>query len=237
VSASRTKAHANFSAETAGELKYYPRVSKAHHSGRRDAIRRTLLQQAAQARAHGQLERAIDAYQQVLQDEPENAELRAKVAPLQAQLHQIDDAWHSYWTAARTFERQGFVGKAISLYRQASRLLPSKGISWAQIADVHIERGHTAEAVQVLYVGAQHVRSSNPFQRVSLLRRAFELAPWRPDVTLALAEQLHLAGHRGEAIDLLDGLASSRERAVRRRARWRAFKLQPRWRRLLTLLG
>ena len=68
--------------------------------------RARILAGAERARRRGRVARAVALYRRVLAQEPENADLHRKLAPLLAATGQRFDAWQSFRVAARDLMRQ-----------------------------------------------------------------------------------------------------------------------------------
>ena len=60
-----------------------------------------------------------------------------------------------------------------------------------------------------------------------MLRRALELEPWQAEATVLLAKTLARARRKGEAVKLLEGLATRTRGPALRRTRGLAFRLSP----------
>jgi len=190
--------------------------------------RAATLAAARKAVAKGRVGRAIAAYSRILEHEPDDFEVRAKLAPLQAKSKLHDAAWSNFNAAAKGYERDGFLEKALSVYRQAAHSLPDRPGLWETLADLHLQRHHPADALAALQEGASHFRSrSKRHTAIRLLEKAHRIDPRSYDVSLELAHRLAQAGRRTEAVALLDHVADREDGRRLRRVRFRLLRLQP----------
>lgn len=162
---------------------------------------------AEQARAKGNKKKAIAGYRQILEHEPDDAAVHAKLAPLI-----VDDepreAWQSFEKAAKGHLERGFVDRALATYRHAADLMPFIPEAWEQVAALHQRRGRKADAVKVLLEGQQFFWKA-PGQlehAVRLIEQALALEPWHLEGTIALAQALKRRGDGAGAVARLDAL-------------------------------
>ncbi len=165
-------------------------------------------------------------YRRVLALEPANADLHARVAPLLAETRQRFDAWISFRTAARAYQKQGRSERALATYREAARHLPREPEVWKATARLHRREGRPHEAVEVLLEGSRRFRGRRRRpQAIALLRCVREIEPWHVPATTQLARTLASAGRKAEAAALLSDLAanlrSHADMACVRFAQWR----------------
>jgi tetratricopeptide (TPR) repeat protein len=180
------------------------------------------------ARARGRRKQAIAGYRRVLEGNPLDLTVHAKLAPLLAASGDRDGALTSFRTAADGQAKAGFHERALSLFIQAAEHYPDEEPLWPEIARLHLQRGRRAEAVAALTEGAwrlhvtrQHVAAER------VLRLALQFEPYDADAIAILARTLGKAGRREEAVELLEDLAP-RTRGRRLRAvRGLIFRLHP----------
>jgi tetratricopeptide (TPR) repeat protein len=195
--------------------------------------RAKVLAAADKARARGRVRKAVKGYLQVLEHEPEDHPVRAKVAPLLAALGRIDQSIQSFDKAAQGFLDKGFAPKAIAVWTVAAETFPERVEYWERIANEQVKRGKRQDAVVALLQGRSMLRKKK--QRplaVLLLRQVLELEPGHVDVTLDLADLLRREGTRDEARKLLAQLLVriGQVRKLRRRVRFAQFRVEPSFR-------
>ncbi len=195
---------------------------KTHYS-RTDALDR-----ASKAQGRGKRRKAIEEYRKVLEHEPENSSVLAKVAVLLAQTRQFPDAWKTFVAAAESFRKQGFVEKQYATYRQAAGFMPREVELWETLARLDVERGRSPDAINVLLEGRRHFRRRKlrPYAN-RLLRLAIKIEPWHFAATFDLARLLRRDGDLTEARRLLEGLAHRNRGRKLRRIRGALFAISP----------
>lgn len=190
--------------------------------------RSRLLADAGAAQRRGKLRKAAALYREVLAVEPGNVDIERKLAPLLARTGDRDGAWASYRRSARGLEDNGFVDRAIGVYREAAQHLPRKPELWLALAELEAKRGRRADAAHALLAGARALgsRKDRP-QAIRLLERAHQLDPGAFEVGLELAARLAQSGKRERALRLLDDLARRKSGRLLRRVRARQLYLAP----------
>lgn len=176
---------------------------------RRPFNRTEELGAADAARARGRRKQAIAGYRRVLEANPDDLTVHAKIAPLLAARGDRDAALASFRVAADGQAKAGFHERALSLFIQAAEHYPDEEPLWPEIARLHLQRGRRAEAVAALTEGGWRLhlaRRHDLAERV--LRLALEFEPHDADATAILARALRAAGRRDEAVQLLEDLAT-----------------------------
>jgi tetratricopeptide (TPR) repeat protein len=194
---------------------------------RKPPTRAELLGQAARALGKGRRRKALALYLQALELTPDDLELHGRIAPLLAAAGRREEAWESYCRAAEHHREEGFVERAISVYRQAAEKLPRTVEVWERIAELQVERNHPGEARRTLLEGCGHFRWGRWRQRLRLTRRLHALDPASVDATCRLARLLVRDGQKREALDLLAGLEPSLGKPELKRVRAQAVRLSP----------
>jgi tetratricopeptide (TPR) repeat protein len=198
-------------------------------AGKKKAWDRTeLLAQADKSRARGRRKRAITLYRKLLEQDPNDLAVHAKLAPLLAAQGLSAEALASFRAAAAGQVAAGFADRGIALLRQAADVIPEDESLWTEVAAMHLQRGRRGDAVAILSAGGERLLGGR-FRAVGakLLRRALELEPWNAKATLLLAKTLARERRSGEAVALLDGLARRTGGQARRQARGLAFRISP----------
>ncbi len=190
--------------------------------------RTELLTQADRFRSQGRRKRAITLYQLLLKQDPSDLTVHGKVAPLLVAEGKQAEAMVSFRAAASGHAAAGFADRGIAVLKQAAEVLPEDESLWTEVANLHVQRGRRADAVNVLTEGGERLLRSR-FRPIGakLLRRALELEPWNVKATLLLARTLTRERRREEAVALLEGLARRVGGKARRQARWLSFRLSP----------
>ncbi len=208
---------------------------------RRKAFDRSAcLRAASDAKAKGRHKKALGLYQQVLKADPSNTSLCREIAPLLVKAKKMDEAWMSFRIAAEGFAKQGFIEKAIGIYREATHYLPRQSAAWIAVANLQVQRGSPEDAAAVLLEGSRHFRSrAQREEALRLLTLAHKASPTNFKAGFELARLRSKMGDRKGAWNLLRELQRFAIRRERRRIRSAQFWLAPgpttamRWLRVL----
>ena len=188
--------------------------------GKRAYDRADSLARASKAKGKGRPKQAIASYRRVLEQEPGNPVILAKLAALLAETRQLAEAREKFVAAGDRYEKQGFPEKALAVYMQATSFLPRTIELWETISGLNLARDRKADAIAALLEGRTHFRrrKQRPLA-IRLLRGAVRIEPWHFDATLDLAHQLTKGGARAEADGLYQGLCERTRDARLRRVR------------------
>ncbi len=197
---------------------------------RKPYIRSELLEQADQARAKGQLRKAIKRYRQILAVDPSDIVVHGKLAPLLARkTNQRGESLASFQLAAAGHQKAGYPDRAISVYVQAAQLFPEQVDLWRQIAETQVRTGKRVDAVNTLVTGSGHLRDKKELwgHATALLESALELSPRHPEATLCMAMLLGAQGRVKDGLALLAPLSDGLLGQPLRRVRWAMVRLSP----------
>ena len=190
--------------------------------------RAQLLSDAARAQRKRKYGKAIALYRRVLAREPGNGDIHRRLAPLLAQTKQRTESARSYRRAAEELLRQGFVERAIGVYREATHHIPREGEVWMALADLEVSRGRRVDALQALWAGRRQLRArAERPQAIKLLERAHELEPADLVVSFELAGLLVRSRQRPRARAVLERLAAATHGHELQRVRARQLWLFP----------
>jgi hypothetical protein len=193
--------------------------------------RATVLDQADGARGRGSVRKAIRGYKTILQHDPADHHVHARVAPLLAKARKWDEARKSFDAAGEGFLKQGFTDKAIAVWTAAAQHFPEDVEYWERIANEQVRRGKRVDAVKALLQGREQFKSRK--QRataVVLLRQVLTIDAFHFEATIDLCRLLSKEGPSGraEAERLLRCLERwVTHRTLRRKLRLAQLKLAP----------
>ncbi len=186
-----------------------------------------IMDDAARAAARGRLKKAIAGYSRVLDVDPKDMEVHARVAPLLARAGDAGKSWSSYRIVAESYLARGFHAKASGVYTQAARYMPRKKEVWEGLSEIYMMRERKADAVGALFVGQRHFKGRDVSTAIKLLEKAREIEPWSYDVVRRLAKLLAKNGRKDRAVEMLSGLADREPGKRLRKVRGQIFLLQP----------
>jgi Tfp pilus assembly protein PilF len=196
--------------------------------GKKAYDRGETMARAAKAEAKRQRKKAIAEYRKVLEQEPDNPVVLAKLGALLARTRQPEEARKKFLAAAEVYEKQAFEDKALGIYQQAAGFLPGRAELFEQIAKLNVKRSRPADGIRALLDGAAHQRGRKlRVNAVRLLREAVRIEPWHFEASMALARLLRKQGKRDDARKLYEGLCARKRGAQLRKARAAWFRMSP----------
>jgi tetratricopeptide (TPR) repeat protein len=143
---------------------------------------RQLFHQAAQlCERRGDLEKALLAYQRLVELDPEDANNHIRMSKIFCGRGEIERAHDSLIMAGAQFYKRGEVEQALDVYMKATALLPDSCAALKIVADVHTQQGHYDKAIK-------------------LLNEAFEKHPEDAELPTALSRAYLMAGLVDQAI-------------------------------------
>ena len=190
--------------------------------------RRRVLEKAGRARQRGKYKKAIELYEKVLADEPQNFDIHRKLGPLYAEIRQREESLNHFGRAVRELTARGFPDKAVGLCREAVGYYPTDPRIWEAIADLHLNRQRRADAFAALIEGRAHMRGRKlRGAAIRLLKRACVIEPEAVDPQIDLAKLLARSRQLHAACALLDRLAGRTQGAKRRAVLGARFRIAP----------
>jgi thioredoxin-like negative regulator of GroEL len=200
-----------------------------------------LLNEAHRARNRGRERRAVSLYRRILLEDPHNADVALRVAPMLARRGEGFEAWQLYRRAARDFALDRRWDECLVVYREACRFVPWEFEAWRLCAELQIKLGREDAAFETLIDGRMHFGgASTRAQAIALLSRARAIEPWDAHVVLDLARLYAKAEQPDVALELLACLATRARGTVLRQVRalqWRitlSFRFAWLWLRALS---
>ena len=190
--------------------------------------RSSTLAAAEKARSQGQVRKAISGYSKIVEHEPHDYQVHARLAPLLAKVRRWEDSRKSFHAAGDGFLAAGFSDKAVAVWTMAAQQFPEDVPYWERIANEQVKRGRKADAVHTLLQGRGQLRSS--FQRplaIQLLEQVLVIDSHHFDATLDLVRLLRIEGQKPKAQKLLSDLSRDAVGPRLRRIRGAQFRLSP----------
>lgn len=191
------------------------------------ALKATLAE-AHRAKLQGRYGRAVALYEFAQTLTRDHSMIACRLAPLLAHEGRHFESWRQFQRAGRALMRQDHPEWALSIYREATRMLPLEFDAWRICASIERRLGRLDQALETLLEGRRRFRSAlHRDQAIALLGLARKLDPWDPDIVIDLAAQLNQAGQIKRARQLLEELIErspepdlSRVLAARSRMTW-----------------
>ena len=116
----------------------------------------------------GRIERAIEEFQKLVDDNPRDYATQNQVGDLLIQIGRVRDGVEIHKRLATAYERDGFHARAAALFQKVVRNAPEDLESSQRLADLYRQMNRPADAVRI------HLQVAEQFQRLGLLKRALE---------------------------------------------------------------
>lgn len=118
--------------------------------------------------AAGRIDKAIEEYRKLLDDNPKDLPLMNRIGDLCVQAKRIGEAIDLFKRLGMTYERDGFTQKGIAVLKKATRLAPDDLDMSGRLADMYRQVGMIKDALQV------HLSVAEFFTKKGLIKRALE---------------------------------------------------------------
>ena len=169
-----------------------------------------LKKKASDLEAKKQLEKALEAYQEILdafeagEAEPVDIPLYNRVGDLHQKLGNTAEAVTCWERAVDHYMDGGFHNPAIALCSKILRQSPGRTVAYYKLGRCLAEKGFRAEARQnFLEYATRMQKAGNVDESFRALKEFADLVPDQDDVRVTLADQLAKAGRVPEAIEQL----------------------------------
>ncbi len=197
------------------------------------AYNKTKIAEAAQKFLNqGKIREAIAQYQQILKHEPKDQVTLMTLGDLYVRLGETFQALEYFERLAHLFLSDGFVTKAIAIYKKIAKLAPEETKPLEKLAELYVQQGVMSEARPIyLQLAEVHLKANRQPQAVGLLRKLLEAEPDNMRVQSRLADLYHAMGQDKEATEThlasAQRLFERREFAEVERVIDRALKIEP----------
>jgi pilus assembly protein FimV len=189
--------------------------------------RSEILRKAEEHRSQGRTRKAIREYEKVLAVDPQDIEVHARIAPLYIKAGRKDPARASLQRVIARYEKQGFTEKAIAMLRLALTVDPRDLAAHLRLADLHLGKAHTGDALRLLEEARRAFRSKRFLkQAIAVEEKILSFAPDDFRAQVSLVRLLWRAGRRREA----------GERLLRMESQWALRRNRTYWRKTRRLM-
>ncbi|MCU0241530.1 MAG: tetratricopeptide repeat protein [Vicinamibacteria bacterium] len=182
-------------------------------------------QEADKLEKAGKLEQAITFYRQIVDDNPRDWNTINKIGDLFAKLNKNREAGLEYAKVADFYAKDGFLLKAIAIWKKINKLDGSALEPYQNLADLYAKQGLMMEAKgQYQIVVDEYVKRGKLRDAGEVLRKIAEIdpsdlkirsrladlytregnAPKAVEEHIAIAEELNKKGHLAEALQVLE---------------------------------
>ncbi len=147
------------------------------------------LERARKLTDSGQYAEAIEAWRQLLDDSPNDANVYNTIGDLASKSNANAEAIDAYNKAARFFLQEGFHLKAIAVYKKVLKLEPDRAEIYTLLGDLNVVRGLMNNAVADYLSSAKlFLKAGKTMNALTLFRKIAKVDPQNMDVRLRVAE-------------------------------------------------
>jgi pilus assembly protein FimV len=180
----------------------------------------------------GKIAQAVTEYQIILRHEPKDQITLMTVGDLLVRQGETFQALEYFERLAQIYLADGFLTKAIAIYKKITKLAPEEMRPVERLADLYVQQGVMSEARTIyLQMADVHQRANRPAQAVGLLRKLLDAEPDNARVQSRLADLLVASGQKSEAAAALRAAAqqllSRGDNAEAIQFAERALKIEP----------
>jgi pilus assembly protein FimV len=162
----------------------------------------------------GKVAQAIAEYQQILKYEPRDQVTLMTIGELYIRQGETIQAIDYFERLAQLFVSDGFLTKAIAVYKRIAKLAPEEIRPLEKLADLYVQQGVMSEARPLfLQLAELHLKNNKQPEAVALLKKLLSAEPDNLRIQIRLADLYQAMGQSGEA---LDTYVSAAQRALAR---------------------
>jgi tetratricopeptide (TPR) repeat protein len=162
----------------------------------------------------GKVAQAIAEYQNILKFEPRDQVTLMTIGELYIRQGETFQAIDYFERLAQIFVGDGFLTKAIAVYKRIAKLAPEEIRPLEKLADLYVQQGVMSEARPLfLQLAEIHLKNNRQPEAVGLLKKLLQAEPDNLRIQIRLADLYQAMGQTREAIE---GYVSASQRALAR---------------------
>jgi tetratricopeptide (TPR) repeat protein len=162
----------------------------------------------------GKVAQAIAEYQNILKYEPRDQVTLMTIGELYIRQGETFQAIDYFERLAQIFVGDGFLTKAIAVYKRIAKLAPEEIRPLEKLADLYVQQGVMSEARPLfLQLAEIHLKNHRQPEAVSLLKKLLLAEPDNLRIQIRLAD---LYQAMGQTRDSIDAYVSASQRALAR---------------------
>ena len=162
----------------------------------------------------GKVAQAIAEYQQILKYEPRDQVTLMTIGELYIRQGETIQAIDYFERLAQLFVSDGFLTKAIAVYKRIAKLAPEEIRPLEKLADLYVQQGVMSEARPLfLQLAELHLKNNRQPEAITLLKKLLTAEPDNLRIQVRLADLYQAMGQSGEA---LETYVSAAQRALAR---------------------
>jgi tetratricopeptide (TPR) repeat protein len=150
----------------------------------------------------GKVAQAIAEYQQILKYEPRDQVTLMTIGELYIRQGETFQAIEYFERLAQLFVSDGFLTKAIAVYKRISKLAPEEVRPLEKLADLYVQQGVMSEARPLfLQLAELHLKNGKQPEAIALLKKLLLAEPDNLRIQVRLADLYQAMGQSGEALE------------------------------------
>ena len=150
----------------------------------------------------GKVPQAIAEYQQILKFEPKDQVTLMTVGELYIRQGETFQAIEYFERLAQIFVGDGFLTKAIAVYKRIAKLAPEEIKPLERLADLYVQQGVMSEARPLfLQLAEIHLKHNRQTEAVALLKKLLLAEPDNLRIQIRLADLYLAMGKQGDALE------------------------------------
>jgi tetratricopeptide (TPR) repeat protein len=162
----------------------------------------------------GKVPQAIAEYQQILKYEPRDQVTLMTIGELYIRQGETFQAIDYFERLAQIFVGDGFLTKAIAVYKRIAKLAPEEIRPLEKLADLYVQQGVMSEARPLfLQLAEIHLKNNRQPEAVTLLKKLLLAEPDNLRIQIRLADLYQAMGQTREAVE---AYVSAAQRALAR---------------------
>jgi tetratricopeptide (TPR) repeat protein len=162
----------------------------------------------------GKVAQAIAEYQQILKHEPRDQVTLMTIGELYIRQGETFQAIDYFERLAQLFVGDGFLTKAIAVYKRIAKLAPEEIRPLEKLADLYVQQGVMSEARPLfLQLAEIHLKNNRQPEAIALLKKLLMAEPDNLRIQVRLADLYQAMGQTREAVE---AYVSAAQRALAR---------------------
>jgi len=150
----------------------------------------------------GDIKKAIKQYESLLKDDPSDIRTKLKVADLYLRMGERNKALEGFEDVAKFYEAQGFLLKAVAVYKQMQKLRPDDFEVRLALANLYHKLGLLSDALNHYKAALSlQAKAGLVLERLQTWKKMMELDPDNAKLHVALAEEFAKEGMISDAVD------------------------------------
>jgi pilus assembly protein FimV len=150
----------------------------------------------------GKVPQAIAEYQNILKFEPRDQVTLMTIGELYIRQGETFQAIDYFERLAQIFVGDGFLTKAIAVYKRIAKLAPEEIRPLEKLADLYVQQGVMSEARPMfLQLAEIHLKNNRQPEAVGLLKKLLQAEPDNLRIQIRLADLYHAMGQNRDAIE------------------------------------